>query len=231
MRHDIVHVEEKLGRVGKGCGRGVVGNMATGLAKLQESGKGGRKNGELEWCARMKVLDMCAVTVGRLMRKGGRVDSDPKEGKGKNLVLAAKVLVLSRLLLKGVEASVSQRSPQDKELVDELKRKLKVLRRRLEKAVDRTLEKTGDNRDDLIQALCAYSLATNYGAKDVLRHFLDVRGQAMTLCFDDESEQKDEATGVVRALELYTKTLLDVQVLVPRRLSEALASLKSSTLR
>ncbi|KAE8446161.1 hypothetical protein EG329_012534 [Mollisiaceae sp. DMI_Dod_QoI] len=226
MRDDIGHVEDKLGRVGKGCGRGVVGGMATGLAKLQESGKGSKRATELEWYARMKALDMCALTVGRLLKRGDSESSNLKDEKGKNLVLAAKVLVLSRLLAKSVDIVISQRSTQDKEAADEIKKKLKTLRRRLEKAVDRTLEKTGDNRDDLIQALCAYSLATSYGAKDVLRHFLDVRGRAMTLLFDAEGDQKAEATGVVRALELYTKTLLDVQALVPRRLSEALASLK-----
>ncbi|KUJ20018.1 uncharacterized protein LY89DRAFT_641469 [Mollisia scopiformis] len=230
MRGDIGYVEDKLGRVGKGCGRGVVGGMAAGMAKLQESGRGGKRVSDLEWCARMKVLDMCAVTVGRLMKKGGSGTSDSKEGKGKNLVLAAKVLVLSRLLVKSVDTATPQRNDQEKEAVDEIKKKLKILRRRLEKAVERTLEKIGDNRDDLIQALCAYSLATNYGAKDVLRHFLDVQGQAMTLRFEDEGEKKDEAAGVVRALELYTKTLLDVQALVPRRLSEALAHLKSKPL-
>lgn len=52
----------------------------------------------------------------------------------------------------------------------------------------------------------------------------------MALCFDDEGEQKDGPSGVTRALELYTKTLLDVQALVPRRLSEALAALKAKPL-
>ncbi|CZR59109.1 uncharacterized protein PAC_09001 [Phialocephala subalpina] len=228
MRDDIGHVEDKLGRVGKGCGRGVVGGMATGLAKLQDSRRGGKRGAELEWSARMKVLDMCAVTVSRLMKKSG--SSDSKGGKGSNLVLAAKVLVLSRLLAKSVDTVVPQRGAQDKEAADEIKKKLKVLRRRFERAVDRTLEKTGDNRDDLIQALCAYSLISSSGAKDVLHHFLSVRGTAMALCFDDEGEQKEEASSIMRALELYTKTLLDVQALVPRRLSEALSSLKAKPL-
>ena len=51
----------------------------------------------------------------------------------------------------------------------------------------------------------------------------------MALAFDDE-EQESDNPGVVRALELYTRTLLDVQALVPRRLSEALASLKTKPL-
>ncbi|KAF8865978.1 hypothetical protein BDZ45DRAFT_579970 [Acephala macrosclerotiorum] len=230
MRDDIGHVEDKLGRVGKGCGRGVVGGMATGLAKLQDSGRGGKRGAELEWSARMKVLDMCAVIVSRLMKKSGSGSSESKDGKGKNLVLAAKVLVLSRLLTKSVDTVVSQRNAQDREAADEIKKKLKVLRRRLERAVDRTLEKTSDNRDGLIQALCAYSLISSSGAKDVLHHFLSVRGAVMALCFDDEGEQKDGGSGVMRALELYTKTLLDVQALVPRRLSEALSSLKAKPL-
>lgn len=86
----------------------------------------------------------------------------------------------------------------------------------------------GGDREELVVALAAYSLATSSGAKDVLRHFLHIRAEALTLAFDDESE--GDVPGVVRALELYTRTLLDVQALVPRRLSEALAGLKAKAL-
>src|ERR1700733_1757644 len=40
MKEDIGEVEEKLGRVGKGCGRGVIGGMVGGLGKLQGQGIG-----------------------------------------------------------------------------------------------------------------------------------------------------------------------------------------------
>src|SRR5277367_4364589 len=70
----------------------------------------------------------------------------------------------------------------------ETRKKLGALRRRLLRAVERMLEKIDGDRDDLAQALCAYSLATSSGAKDVLRHFLHIRGEAMALAFEDDEE-------------------------------------------
>ncbi|CZS93651.1 uncharacterized protein RAG0_03833 [Rhynchosporium agropyri] len=229
MRENIGHAEEKLGRVGKGCGRGVVAGKASGLAKLAAGGRGGRRGDDLAWTARTKVLEMCAVTVGRLLKKGGNSDTGDKSEKGRNLVLAAKVLILSRLLVKSVGESAEKRGFEDRTSVEELKKKLGTLRRRLLRAVEKTIETVHGDREDLVQALSAHSLATSSGAKDVIRHFLHVRGEIMPLAFDDE-EQKSDSPRVVRALELYTRTLLDVQALVPRRLSEALAGLKTRPL-
>ncbi|CAL3965717.1 unnamed protein product [Diplocarpon coronariae] len=230
MREDIGHAEEKLGKVGKGCGRAVVGAKASGLAKLQEKKGGGKRGEDLAWAAKTKVLEMCGIAVGRLLRKGANADPGLTTGKGRNLVLAAKVLVLSRLLVKSVGDMVTTRSPEDQDVVEDLKRKLGSLRRNLLRAVDKTLEKVkGDSREDLIQALSAYSLATSSGAKDVIRHLLHIRGEAMALAFDD-GEQNPDSPGVLRALEFYSRTLLDVQALLPRRISEALASLKTKPL-
>ena len=230
MRDDVNVVEDKLGNVGKGCGRGVIGGMAGGLGKLQGKLKEGKGAAEMGWLARMKVLGMCGVVVGRLLRHGTHTDTEgEKDGRGKNLVIAAKVLVLSRLLGKSLSDSSAARSKEDNRLVEESKRKLRSLRGRLLRAIEKTLGRTSvdDNREGLVQALCAYSLATSSGAKDVLKHFLDIRGETITLAFGVEPETKLETTGVLRALELYTRTLLDVQALVPRRLSEALEALKT----
>ncbi|KAG0648296.1 hypothetical protein D0Z07_5396 [Hyphodiscus hymeniophilus] len=229
MREDINVVEEKLGNVGRGCGSEVIGRMAGGLGKLQRTTREGEKAEEVGWLARMKILGMCEIVVGTLLRRRTQTG---QEGKGKNLVTAAKAWVLSRLLAKSLSDSSTRRSKEDNDLLEESKRKLATLRRRILRAIERTLGRTSgeDNRDDLVLALCAYSLATSSGTKDVLRHFLRIRGEAITLAFEDEHESKSETTAVLRALELYTRTLLDVQALVPRRLSQALASLKTKPL-
>lgn len=226
MRKDIREVEEKLGEVGEGCGRNVLVGMVSGLGKLQGEMKNGKKGEEIRGLARMKGLGMCGIVVGKLLRRQGRVDG---EGRGKSLVIAAKVLVLSRLLAKSLEGCVNS---ADREFVEEAKKKRVVLTKRLLRAVEKTLVSTkdGEDREDLVQALCAYSLATSSGAKDVLRHFLNVRGEAMALAFEDEEESNQETSGVLRALEIYTRTLLDVQALVPSRLSQALAALKTKPL-
>ncbi|EHL01644.1 hypothetical protein GLAREA_07126 [Glarea lozoyensis ATCC 20868] len=227
MRENIDVVEEKLGKVGKGCGRTVIGDMARGLATLE----GERERAGLEWASRVKTLGATALVIGRLLKKGGGED---RVVRAKNLLTAAKVLVLSRLLLKSVGDLAATRSKGDREVVEEMRRKLAGSKRRLGRAINKTLEKTdGDqNREDLVLALSAYSLATSSGAKDVLQHFLRrIRGTALALAFDDEDEHVERhVPGVIKALELYTRTLLDVQALVPRRLSEALAGLKSKPL-
>ncbi len=227
MRDDINVVEDKLGRVGRGCGRGVISGMAGGLVKLQERGMGGKRAVELDWSTRMKVLDMCAIVVGRLLKKSSNGEAGSSVGRGKNLVLAAKVLVLSRLLGKSITDLALKRSDEDRERAEVVKRKVDISRNRLVRAIERTLEKTEDNRDDLIQALSAYSLTKSSGARDVLRRFLEVRGDAMAVALEDSEDQEQNTPGYERALRLYAQTLLDVQALVPRRLSEALASLKS----
>ena len=233
MREDINVVEDKLGEVGKGCGRSVIGEMAGGLGKLQRRLREGRAAEEMGWLAKMKVLGMCGVVVGRLLQRGTYAESeDIKHTREENLVTAAKVLVLSRLLAKSLTDEFAVRRIEDRNLLEECKRKLDTLKRRFLRAIERTLGRTSedDNRKALVQALCAFSLATSSGAKDLLRQFLKIRSEAMALAFEDESEPNVEPTKVLRALELYTRTLLDVQALVPRRLSEALAGLKTNPL-
>jgi hypothetical protein len=229
MREDINVVEDKLGNVGKGCGRGVVGDMAAGLGKLQRKSKEGKSAAEMGWLARVKVLSMCEIVVGRLLRRGTHNATEGgKDGRGKSLVVAAKVWVLSRLLVKSLSDSCVGRSNADKDLIEESRKRMGILNKKLLKAIERTLGRTDadDNREGLVQALCAYSLGTSSGAKDVLRRFLRIRGEAMMLSFEDDSDSKPATIGVLRALELYTRTLLDVQAFVPRRLSETLAGLK-----
>lgn len=224
MRDNIEVVEEKLGKVGKGCGKGVLVDMVRGLGQLKAHEKEGKAAETVGAMARMKVLDMCTITVGKLLRRRGHQETEGV--RGKNLVLAAKVWVLSRLLAKSLNLW------GQRDLMEESRKKLEGLRRRILKAIERTLDRPSqnDNREDLIQALCAYSLATSSGAKDVLKHFLRARAKAITLASGDDEESKSETPGVLQSLDLYTKTLLDVQTLVPRRLTEALANLKTKPL-
>jgi hypothetical protein len=88
-----------------------------------------------------------------------------------------------------------------------------------------------EQREDVLKALAAYSLATSSGAGDTLFHLLKVRGEAMHLTFElDEDERSRTADDVLRGMRLYTKTLLDVPALVPQKLTEALGALKKNPL-
>ncbi|KAH6850035.1 hypothetical protein B0I37DRAFT_352566 [Chaetomium sp. MPI-CAGE-AT-0009] len=110
-----------------------------------------------------------------------------------------------------------------------------VHRGRLTRSIDAVLRSGSDKamkQGDVLKALAAYSLATSSGARDVLAHFLRVRAEAIAVALELDAEEKTvrDPKEVLKALGLYTKTLLDVQTLVPHRLTEALVALTQSRL-
>ncbi|KAI2612597.1 uncharacterized protein GGS25DRAFT_125652 [Hypoxylon fragiforme] len=234
MRVDMLAAQDVLATMGGLCGRAAIGGKTTALGQFRSGGGGGGGDAEearLSRVARLKLLGACGLAVGRLL-KGGNSSSGGGEGKGDRLVLAAKVLVLKRLLVSSFGA-VESLADETRAAVEEAKKNLNTLRRRLLRAVEKVLEKIGDSvdRGDVLKALAAYSLASSSGAKDVLRHFLSVRAEAMVYEFDpEEHENQRSAENVLKGLDLYTRTLLDVQALVPNKLSDALLQLKKQHL-
>ncbi|PHH83747.1 hypothetical protein CDD82_3821 [Ophiocordyceps australis] len=212
MRSDNERLQELLCRMADGCGSQVVARKVDGLAKF----KAACNDAGLGRVARWKLLDACELVVGRELRQ-----------QGQGLVLAAKVWVLERLLVKSV-------AEDDEARVKGAKRTLSTLRRRLTTSINKALEQVRDDTDvgHVLEALCAYSLVTSSGAKDVMRHFLAVRKEAMGLAFasqqDHHAPLRDDS--VMASLKLYSQTLLDVQALVPEKLAPALASLKGHAL-
>lgn len=230
MREEIQDVESKLESVTDGCGMGVLGRRVGGLAKLDGRERAQHGDGylRLRRAARLKALHGCTFVAGRMLRM-----KDVSDGS-KKLVVTAKALVLSRLLLKSLGDDEKNDDCGNEATIAELKRKLGSLRKRLLRVVERRLESQSTDREELLQALCAYSLTTNSGAKDVLRHFLSVRGQAMATRLEVEDEggfhKEVDQEAVAEALGLLAKTLLDVQAIVPRRLSDALLALTAKHL-
>lgn len=228
MRGDMDVVQGILGSMGGRCGRGVVGSKVGGLAKFvgERGGMVETRSGkrDLGCSAKIKLLAGCVLVLGRLLRA---LKKD--EGlDGEALVVAAKVLVLGKLLINSFEMEIPD--PEFKAAFDSSVQSLDRLRRRLRKSIDRVLETVGEttNRGLVLKALCAHSLVTNSGGRDVIRHFLDVRGNAMASTFD--AEEHRTTLDVVKGLGLYTKTILDVQFLVPNKLTEALLSLRKEAL-
>ncbi|KAL4724916.1 hypothetical protein ACLX1H_008363 [Fusarium chlamydosporum] len=225
MRDDNDAVQELLGKMGGRCGRAVIGAKATGLANFVAK----ENKSAASVAARLRLLDACVLVVGRILKGGGGLGDNIK--RGDRLVLSTKVLVLSRLLIKSLSDDATD--PISRRAVETARTSVSKLRRRLLRNIEKVFERAGDEteREDVQKALCAYSLATSSGAKDVLRHFLHVRGEAMGLAFEvDDNNRKTSAEDVVQSLKLYSRTLLDVQALVPGRLSLALSGLKSHPL-
>ncbi|KAK3357613.1 hypothetical protein B0T25DRAFT_604550 [Lasiosphaeria hispida] len=211
MRADMDAVQTTLGRMGGRCGRTVVSRKVGGLGRFVEEEDTG-----LGAVARVRLLEGCVLGLERVLR--GREEE--------RLVLASKLWAFGRLLVKsfkGVEGAD----------VKAAERSLDAGHRRLLRGIEGVLRR-GGLEQDVLRALGAYSLATSSGARDVLRHFLRVRAQAMAMAFADK-EEDGRTTGpgpkdVLRCLGLYTKTLQDVQSLVPHKLTEALVALKKVAL-
>lgn len=224
MRGDNDVVQELLGRMGGRCGRAVIDAKASGLARFVEK----ENRSAAAVAARLKLLDACVLIVGRVLKGKGGLGDQVK--KGDRLVLATKVWVLGRLLINNLAEDATEAATR--RAIETSKSTLGSLRRRLVRNIDKVFEHTGNEteRDDVLKALCAYSLVTNSGARDVVRHLLKVRGETIATVEDSERERERGTEDVVQALNLYTKTLLDVQALVPGKLSMALASLKKQPL-
>ncbi|KAG6073866.1 hypothetical protein E4U16_004384 [Claviceps sp. LM84 group G4] len=235
MRDENEQVQDLLGRMGGRCGRSIISSKVTGLAKFVAARE--QTSGTTRESARLKLLECCRLTAGRILQGGGGI-ADLQMDKGERLVMATKVFVISRLLVKSLkEGRPLERAQQ---AVDAIGKSLDSLRRRLQRTMERLLEEVDENAeiDDVVKALCAYSLANSSGAKHAISHFIRVRQRAMETALDMDHEERTTTTAttittgqdVVRSLRLYTKTILDVQALVPRKLSQALSSLKSQPL-
>ncbi|KAG7101369.1 hypothetical protein HYQ44_019030 [Verticillium longisporum] len=235
MRKDNDAVQALLARMGHRCGRAVVGRKLEGYAEFAPEAEDPR----MAVFARARLLDACALVVGKLLLKGrgAAAGHDAKLGPGDRLLLGSEVLVLSRLLSKGFTREELDREPDVALVVETARKSLEGLRRRLLRSIEKFLEKTADNQaqrqEHTLKALCAYSLATSSGARDVLKHFLTVRSKAMSAAFyadDAEAGRQQGGANVLKSQLLYVRTLLDVQALVPFKLSDALAKLKKRPL-
>ncbi|KAI1816788.1 hypothetical protein GGS20DRAFT_575265 [Poronia punctata] len=223
IRGDMLAAQQVLGHMGGQCGRTIVDRKVTSLARFRGDEDA---DATLSQTARVKILRACGLAVSRLLKTGA--GKDVEGGKGDRLVLAAKVFVLSRLLVSSF-GDLKILDDEVRSAVEGAKKSLDGLRRKLVRAVEKVLQRTGEGADitAIIKALAAYSLASSSGTRDVLRRFLSIRAEAITYEFDNEEHEKDRGTGnVLRGLELYTKTLVDVQALVPNKLPDALLELK-----
>ena len=160
--------------------------------------------------SQLAVLRSCPDVISRLF-KGGE-----------SLLLAAKVLVISRLL----HTKLSQR-PNPPPYLDNLRKRLAILRRRLLGRIDRRFKSLELSRDALVEAMCAFSLATSSSPKDIIRHYHHTRLEAMS---ENIGQGDDGHDSMLFALKLYVRTLKDTQAVIPTQLVHALENLKSVSL-
>lgn len=132
------------------------------------------------------------------------------------------MLVISRLL----HTKLSQRSNPPRYL-ESLRTQLASLRRKLLVKIDQRFQSIDIAGETLVEAMCAFVLATSSSPTDVLRHFHHVRLESMA----HRGRDNDYAgQGMHRALQIYIHTLKDTNAYIPGQLAVALQLLKSTPL-
>ena len=160
--------------------------------------------------SQLAVLRSCPEAISRLLKGSSSV------------LLAAKVLVISRLL----HTKLSQRS-RPPPYLETLRNRLAALRRRILATIDKSMKSPGLIKEALVEAMCAFSLATSSSPTDVLRHFHHVRMEAIS---EQGREKLHSHEGVLDAMRLYISTLKDTRAIFPGSLSQALEGLKAEPL-
>ena len=160
------------------------------------------------FASQLAVLRSCPEVISRLLKKGTPV------------LLAAKVLVISRLLHKKLT-----QHPNACPYLETLRTRLATLRRRLLASIDKRFEKLDISSEGLLEGMCSFSLATSSSPTDVLRHFLHVRLEAMSR---QSRRQGSNRENILCTLRLYVRTLQDTKAIIPEELAAALGKLKST---
>lgn len=156
--------------------------------------------------AQFAILRSCHSTISAELQKGG------------STYLAAKILVLARLSHKTLSEG-----PDASPLVESLRNRLALSRTRLLKHIDRNFSNPDVESQNLVENMCAFSLATSSSPTDVLRHYLHIRLEAIRSSPEAAQHMR---SGMLKAIRLFKGSLAESQSIFPRRLAEALGKLK-----
>ncbi|KAI9677682.1 MAG: hypothetical protein M1817_006637 [Caeruleum heppii] len=209
MHGDVRRVDDNLAHISEKCNSRVFENAGRNFKDWDCRVKASdQRQFMLE--SLLRLLESCPVVMSRILRKRGSV------------LLAAKVLVLSRLLHK-----VLSQSPESSPAIETIRSQLATLRSRLLRYIDRRLGSVEGETSDLVEAMWAFSMATSSSTSDVLKHFHHVRLEAMNARL--ESSGGDHSR-ILSALRLYARTLQDTQDVFPKRLADKLSSIKARSL-
>ena len=204
MNEQIQDVETNLADIGMQCNPRVMAKKSTHLHQL--TGQMTKDSTEeRSFAAQLTLLHNCTSAVFKILRSR------------KSSVLAAKLLIVSRLLLKTL--TQHQAVPP---YVRNLGSQLESLRQTLLKRIDRRMVSAAATTHDIIGYMSAFCLATTSSFEDAIRHFHYIRSKAIGNCLSAPGATHDS---VVEAFNLYIRTLQRTAELISGRLSHALSLL------
>ncbi|KAI9832558.1 MAG: hypothetical protein M1819_004348 [Sarea resinae] len=210
MDGQIQQVDTHLGDMGNKSNSRAIEKLGRSYEKWDRSRKLQDKD-RFSFASQLAVLQNCPIVISRVLRRGGAT------------LIAAKVLVLSRLLHKTLSSQNAETPP----LVEAMRSQLASLRRKLLSHIDHQFSNPNASGSTLVEAMCAFTLATSSTPTDVLRHFHHVRLEAITAQF---APGQGDHNGILKALKLYIRTLQDTQAKLSKQLGDALFRLKSQPL-
>ncbi|KAH8149619.1 uncharacterized protein LAJ45_06250 [Morchella importuna] len=210
MDRDAQQVESCLAETSRTCSSRLLERKARNLRMFEER-VGAEDREKYVFAAQLAVLGSCPSVVSRLLQR---------DENGENCLLATKVFVVLRLLLK----SLLLKGPSVP-LLESLKHQRTTLTAHLTTHIDHHL--STPTAPHLTTVLTSYSLLKTSPPSDVLRHFLHIRSSAISTLLHTAERTPNAA---LAAMALYNHTLAHADAHFPKRLSDALILLKSRPL-
>ncbi|CRG86250.1 Conserved oligomeric Golgi complex subunit 1 [Talaromyces islandicus] len=209
MNTENQEVEEKLASLGLRCNTNLLSKKAVKSVDANQKSVDGVENNRA-LAAQIALLHRCTTIIGRLLRKH------------KSLLLASKLMVISRFLYKALS-----QNPDAPAFVENLSGQLDNLRKTIRKRINRKLGSANSSIEDIIDSMSAFCLSYSSSPLDVLIHFHTVRLESIVRQLERRSHARES---VPKALNLYIQTLQNTKTLSSRRLPDALAKLQGQPL-
>ncbi|KAF8245089.1 hypothetical protein K440DRAFT_662987 [Wilcoxina mikolae CBS 423.85] len=202
------NVEARLGEASRNCNSRLLERKAKNLKGFNDM-MDKRDREKYTFAAQLSVLHACPSVISRLLHND----------QGDSCLLAAKVFVISRLLLK----SLSEKSSLP--LLTTLRSQFLTLRPILLQHIDTLLSSITLSSSLLVSTLTAFSVLKTSSPSEVLRHFLYIRSTALS-----SLHSGTDPDAILKSVTLFNKTLKDADATFPGLLSDALVTLKSKSL-
>lgn len=200
MDEQMQTAESHMVDIGRRCNARTLERVAENHVRMRKR-RDLRELDKYRAVAQTKVLQNALNVTARLIKRGG------------DALQATKLLVLGRLLHKSVSEG-----PDPPAVLDELRARLDILRRKLLSYIDRALTASSREQGGMTTALCAYALLTSSSPREVLRHFLQLRlGQLQAVPSPATTDE------LLAMLDSFSTTLSDCRDLFPRRFADALS--------
>ena len=208
MDQQMHDVESLMSHIGQKCNTRIIERKSSNLHTFNNY-VSVKDNARYAFTSQLAVLKSCPDVIASIVKTGG------------SLLLAAKVLLVSRLL----HTKLSKRTHPPPYL-ETLRGRLARLRGRLLGKSEQRFRSLDAGREELVEAMCAFALATSSSTQDVVIHFQTLRLEAIQECIVGGKENPQG--NLLTALRLYVKSLQDTKAIVPGQLSSALQSLKAT---